>query len=102
MRLARPSDCSSSRFCVKVAGAPVTTALAITPPANRTSAVSLASADSGIEMRTVPLNCHLLSLKSTPVVTARSAVMRICPCVIVTAPYSTTPFWLSKLQASSP
>ncbi len=60
--------------------------------------MSLASADSGIEMRTVPLNCQLLSLKSTPVVTARSAVMRIWPCVIVMAPYSTTPFWLSKFR----
>ncbi len=49
-------------------------------------------------MRTVPLNCHRLSSKSTPVVTARSAVMRIWPCVIVIAPYSTTPFWLSKFR----
>src|SRR5262245_51822904 len=73
-------------------------ALWISPPADFTSAVSLASSESGIEMRTVPLNCHLLSSKSTPVVTARSALIRMSPCVIVTAPYSTTPFWLSKFS----
>ena len=52
----------------------------------------------GIEMRTLPLNCHLLSWKSTPFVTAWSALILISPCVIVTAPYSTTPFWLSKFS----
>src|SRR5262245_1455674 len=98
MRFARPWASSSLRFCSNVAGAPVTAALWISPRENFTSAVSLAIDESGIEMRTVPLNCQRLSSKSTPVVTARSAVMRICPCVMVTAPYSTTPFWLSKFR----
>src|SRR5688500_14230674 len=96
MRLARPSDFSPSRSCAKVAGAPVTTALAISPAAKRTLAVSLASVDSGIEMRTLPLNSQALSLKSSPFATARSAVMRIWPWVIVTASNLSTPFWKSR------
>src|SRR5688572_7340975 len=96
MRLARPSDFSPSRSCAKVAGAPVTTALAISPPAKRTFAVSLASVDSGMVMRTLPLNSQALSLKSSPFATARSAVMRTWPWVIVTASNFSTPFWKSR------
>jgi hypothetical protein len=83
MRLARPSARSSRRSCSKVAGAPVTAALAISPPEKRTRAVSLASLESGIEMWTAPVNSQLLSLISRPFATALSALIRTVPWVIV-------------------
>ncbi len=77
---------------------PVTVALWISPFANRTLAVSLASAPSVRDMRTAPLNSQRLSSKLSPLACAFAAVIFVGPWTMVTSLNTSTLFFVSKSE----
>ena len=73
-----------ARFCSKVAGVPVITALEIRFAAKAMCASLLVSEPSGIVTLTLPLNTQWLSLKSRPVAVPVSASIASPPCAMRT------------------